>query len=135
MMANLVPNDRNFMTDDFFGRAFRDFWQDTSFNVDVQEMANEYTVKADLPGFNKEDLQLDYDKNILTIIAKFNTNSEDRSGNYIRRERAMSTQQRQFMLKNINEDDIQATYKDGVLTIHLPKSEKADQANKRIEIQ
>ncbi|BAL62496.1 heat shock protein, Hsp20 family [Melissococcus plutonius DAT561] len=99
MMANLVPNDRNFMTDDFFGRAFRDFWQDTSFNVDVQEMANEYTVKADLPGFNKEDLQLDYDKNILTIIAKFNTNSEDRSGNYIRRERAMSTQQRQFMLK------------------------------------
>ncbi|BBC61379.1 Hsp20/alpha crystallin family protein [Melissococcus plutonius] len=134
-MANLVPNDRNFMTDDFFGRAFRDFWQDTSFNVDVQEMANEYTVKADLPGFNKEDLQLDYDKNILTIIAKFNTNSEDRSGNYIRRERAMSTQQRQFMLKNINEDDIQATYKDGVLTIHLPKSEKADQANKRIEIQ
>lgn len=135
MMANLVPNDRNFMTDDFFGRAFRDFWQDTSFNVDVQEMANEYTVKADLPGFNREDLQLDYDKNILTIIAKFNTNSEDRSGNYIRRERAMSTQQRQFMLKNINEDDIQATYKDGVLTIHLPKSEKADQANKRIEIQ
>ncbi|AIM25652.1 heat shock protein, Hsp20 family [Melissococcus plutonius] len=134
-MANIVPNDRNFITDDFFGRAFRDFWQDTSFNVDVQEMANEYTVKADLPGFNKEDLQLDYDKNILTIIAKFNTNSEDRSGNYIRRERAMSTQQRQFMLKNINEDDIQATYKDGVLTIHLPKSEKADQANKRIEIQ
>lgn len=134
-MANIVPNDRNFITDDFFGRAFRDFWQDTSFNVDVQEMANEYTVKADLPGFNKEDLQLDYDKNILTIIAKFNTNREDRSGNYIRRERAMSTQQRQFMLKNINEDDIQATYKDGVLTIHLPKSEKADQANKRIEIQ
>ncbi|WP_423252822.1 Hsp20/alpha crystallin family protein [Melissococcus plutonius] len=134
-MANIVPNDRNFITDDFFGRAFRDFWQDTSFNVDVQEMANEYTVKADLPGFNREDLQLDYDKNILTIIAKFNTNSEDRSGNYIRRERAMSTQQRQFMLKNINEDDIQATYKDGVLTIHLPKSEKADQANKRIEIQ
>jgi len=107
-----------------------------NFQVDIKEKDNSYEVTADLPGFDKSDLNVTYDDDILTIEASRNDISEDKDeeGNFLRRERSSSSFRRQFMLKGIDEDKIDASFKDGVLNLALPKAPGKDEDKKKIDI-
>ncbi|MGM0215542.1 Hsp20/alpha crystallin family protein [Enterococcus sp. AZ109] len=137
-MANLIPrsNDLMSMGSDFFDQFLSGFMGSNEFNVDIKETSEAYDVKADLPGFEKEDLTVDYQEGLLTIQANRNNIIEDKDegGNFIRRERSSRSYCRQFMLKDINEDRIKAEFKNGVLHLELPKVEATDSNRKRITI-
>lgn len=136
MMANMIPTNRDMRVNDFFGDVFSNFWQDDSFKVDIKENDDNFEVAADLPGFDKKDIHVNYDNDVLSIQASHEHESEDQDeeSGYIRKERSSYSQSRQFMLKNIDEDKISAEYVDGVLNITLPKAKENDTERKQIEI-
>lgn len=133
-MANLVPKDAG--GEELFGRLINNFWQDSQLNVDIKELDDRYEVKADLPGFKKEEIHVEYDRDVLLISAKHEKNDEtkDENGRYLRRERSTSSYQRQFTIKNVNEDKIKASFNDGVLQLDLPKTKPGKETRKKIEI-
>ncbi|MDH9160226.1 Hsp20 family protein [Staphylococcus succinus] len=93
------------------------------FKVDVYQDENQYFVKAELPGFNKENVSIEYNENTLTITASnVNTTNEEISS-YIIKERNTSEVSRKFIFKNINDTNISASMADGMLTVKLPKKQ------------
>jgi HSP20 family protein len=112
---------------DFFGRATQEqnltTWAPA---VDIYEGENELVVKADLPDVKPENLDIRVENNILTIRGerKFEKRADEK--NYLRVERAYGSFARSFSLANtVNTEAIKADYKDGVLTLSIPKREEA----------
>lgn len=145
-MKNLLPTNTNnfFAPDSIFENFFNRFLQPTSLNqiafprVDIEDRGKTYVVTADLPGFQKEDITITYDRDILTLSAKYNQEKEeqDKDINYIRKERISSAFSRQFVVGNIQKDDIRAAFSEGVLTITLPKTDPVVvDTSHRIDIQ
>lgn len=121
-MADLFP--RSFSDgEEMIGHLMNNFWQDRSLATDIKEFDSYYEVKADLPGINKEDIKVTYANDTLTIRAKHTANNEEKDddGHYLRRERTSSTYERSFVMKDIDEENIKATFENGVLTLELPK--------------
>jgi HSP20 family protein len=105
-----------------------------SMKIDVTENDGAYTVKADLPGLDKKDIDVHIDGRIVSINAKVERNKEEKEGErVIRRERYSGAFSRSFSLAG-EVDDAKATaeYKDGVLSLNLPKKASTDQ--KRLTI-
>ena len=95
-------------------------------NVDIFEAEDELVVKAELPGVDPKDVELNVENNVLTISGERRLEFEDKKENYHRVERAYGSFTRSFSLPQlIDENKIEAEYKDGVLTVHVPKHEKA----------
>ncbi len=140
-MFGLTPFERK--SYDLFN-AFHDFEKDffgneTSFNsckTDVKDEGDKYVLEAELPGFDKQDISLDIDGGFLTLTAEHSSEKEDKDsgGRYIRRERSYGSYRRSFDISNVNADRIDAEYKNGVLTVALPKKEIAPPETKRLEI-
>ena len=112
---------------DFFGRTSQDQnltpWAPA---VDIFEGEHELVVKADLPDIKPEELDIRVENNILTIRGerKFEKKAEEK--NYLRVERSYGSFARSFSLANtVNTEAIKADYKDGVLTLSIPKREEA----------
>ncbi|BEP29290.1 Hsp20/alpha crystallin family protein [Helicovermis profundi] len=105
----------------------------SSFKVDVIETEDEFAIIADLPGFCKENVAIEYDNNYLTISAKKNKEENCTIGKYIRKERRCGEFRRSFLIDNVISSDIEATFEDGVLTVNLKKS-KANNIKKIIQI-
>ncbi|OJF91777.1 Hsp20/alpha crystallin family protein [Alkalibacterium sp. 20] len=139
-MADMLPSKRNFgdlrklFFDDMFDGSLGDVG---SFKTDIIEDEKEYTVEAELPGMSKEDIELDYNDNVLSISAKHEseTDEHDEERNYVRRERSSRSFSRQFLIRDIDEDDISARFDNGVLEVKLPKKESNQPTTKRIDIQ
>ena len=139
---SLVPKNSLFDLDNYFGSSFPSFrLQPThgdSFGnvaVDIHELEDRFTVEADFPGFEKKDIDINVDNNILTISGTHKEEKEEtEKGRVIRKERRVGTYARSFNLgKNIDEGAIEASFKDGVLAVNIPKAEVAP-ASKKIAI-
>jgi HSP20 family protein len=90
--------------------------------VDIYETSESLVLMADLPGVSKEDLDLRVDNNVLTLQGK---SSHAASGEAIYREYELVNFFRQFELsEQVDQENIAADFKQGVLTLHLPKVEK-----------
>ena len=98
---------------------------DRMMKTDVRETEKGYEVDVDLPGFKKEEIHLDLQNGYLTISTeKTLENKEEQKGKVIRQERYSGAMQRSFYVgKHVTEEDIQAKYEDGVLSISVPKKE------------
>ena len=116
-ISSLTDLFDNFFNDDFTAA----FNGSNDIKADVRETNEAYLVEAELPGVNKEDLRLDYDNNYLTISAMKNETFEDRQDNYLRQERHYGQIARSFYFDNVNKNQIQARFQNGVLDIILPK--------------
>lgn len=95
--------------------------------TDVQETENDYIVDIDLPGFQKEDIQMQLENGYLTIRARKAVDKDEKteSGKYVRRERYTGSLSRSFYVgKNIQQEDIHPKYENGILTFRIPKLEK-----------
>ena len=103
--------------------------------VDVKDSGDHYELAADLPGVTKEDINLRYENGYLTITAVHNESKDekDNNGNYIRRERHTGEVSRSFYIDGIDDANIHAEFKDGVLQVSLPKAADAPE-RKQIEI-
>lgn len=137
-MSNLFPTSRDFFFQKFFDQAFDSFFTPmTQPNVDIEENDHSYVVTMDIPGMDKEDINVTYNNNLLTIEAQqdHQTESKDLTTNYIRRERVCSSFKRQFVIENVNLKGIKCKYKNGVLNIYLPKNDQVLVENHRIEIE
>jgi len=123
--------------DDFFSSPFLPAWfpDDGRIKVDIRENEKEYIVEADLPGVKKDQINIELDNNILTIAVKNNEEVNVETENYIRKERRSSSYSRSFHVENIVEDKIAARFKNGVLTIVLPKKKSGFRRTNRIRIQ
>jgi HSP20 family protein len=141
-MKNLpVPSVLN-MLDDLFSYPgqFKGSLQDKVFRqdnlkVDIKEDEKQYTVHADMPGVAKENINVEFQEGVLTIAVSARNNHEVKEGEKIvRSERSFSQQSRSFNVGPlVDESAVSAEYKDGVLTLVLPKKENA-KLTKQIEI-
>ncbi len=95
------------------------------FPLDIQSTDNDYVVHAFLPGVTAEDLDIQIENHIVTIKGEIRI-EEDENSKYLLRERPSGTFQRAIELPDdVDADHVQAELKNGVLTVHLPKSEMA----------
>ena len=124
---------RKFYLDDIFDDLIVPERSNTM-KCDIYEEDGKYKVEMDIPGFKKEDIKLDCDNGYLTIKAENNRNNDVKDGKkYIRKERSYSKYERSFYLGDCDEDNIDASYKDGTLYITIPKKD-AKKDKKYIEI-
>lgn len=117
--------------DDFFNNDFGFCEMNNVMNVDVRENEKEYLISAELPGVNKENISLEYNDNNLTITAtRENVINDDRSENYIRRERNYGTFSRSLYLENVDRENIMAKFENGELKIIAPKKKVKNSSNR-----
>jgi HSP20 family protein len=94
--------------------------------VDIYETDQAFILKAELPGFTKDDIQIELHENRLTLRGERKRETEAKEEQYHRRERAYGRFERAFWLPtSVDAEKIQAYFKDGVLELRIPKSEKA----------
>ncbi len=103
--------------------------------VDITEDDKEYLIKAELPEVKKEDIKLTAHDDVLTITGERKYEKEEKGKKYHRVERAYGSFERSFTLpEDADEGKIAAEFKDGVLKVHLPKSEKAKPKSIEVKI-
>ncbi|WP_090897358.1 Hsp20/alpha crystallin family protein [Candidatus Nitrospira nitrificans] len=94
--------------------------------VDISEDDKEYVIKAEIPEMKKEDIKLNVNDDVLTITGERKYEKEEKGTKYHRVERAYGSFIRSFTLpEDADGSKVNAEYKDGLLKVHLPKSEKA----------
>jgi len=114
--------------DGLFGESDKDGNVMTSWSptADVIENNNSYLIKVELPGVSKNDVKITLRENILTIKGEKKAENEEKDHNYHRIERSYGSFERSFSTpSNVKGEKIDASYKDGVLTVTLPKVEEA----------
>ena len=128
-------------------RFFNDFWaperaesQAATFfapRVDITEADGHYQITAELPGVSKDDIHIHVKDGIMTLEAESSQEDKEESeGKVIRRERRYGKFMRSFNLgSDVHEEDIKASFKDGVLTLEAPKLVEKAPERRRIEVQ
>jgi Molecular chaperone (small heat shock protein) len=122
----------NFFNDDFL---LPSSFNAGSFRVDLKEDENSYLLDADLPGMDKDNIDINLQNNYLTISAKREDQVEENKDNYVRRERCYGEFKRSFYFDNIDEENTKASFKDGILHLELPKKDKTKDEKKKINIE
>ena len=105
-----------------------------SMKCDIFEKDGNYNVVMDIPGFKKEDINIECDNGVIKISCeKKEEENEEDDKKYIRKERVYEKCERSFNFWDIKEDEIEAEFTDGTLKLVIPKQEKVD-TKKSIEI-
>src|SRR5215813_9125578 len=121
-----LESQLNRMFNEFFGRSQESNLTTWAPAVDIFENQHELVVKADLPDLKPEELDIRVENNILTIRGERKFEKKVDEKNYLRVERSYGSFARSFSLaKSVNTEAIKADYKDGVLTLTIPKREEA----------
>lgn len=148
-MFEIIPmtNSRSFWSPfremDSLARAFfnEPFFSEKAqikpFRTDIRKIENGFVLEADLPGFDKKDIAVDIDGDILTIKAERHSESENSESkdSFVRIERSYGAYERSFDVSGINTDLISAKYENGVLVLNMPEKEPVKQETKKLEIQ
>lgn len=143
-MANLQPRkgNRGLFPDltTTLGSLFNEdisapFENFNKFKLDIRDEGNYYLVDAELPGFNKEDIHVEYKEPQLTIRAKREKKEETTKDSYVHQERSYGEFVRTFQMRNVKEDEIKAKFTDGMLQLEVPKDDAGRADAKRIEIE
>jgi HSP20 family protein len=138
-MLELVPRTSNWLSlmpeCDLFDRMFSDWsvpslWVEENVVVpafDITENEKEYVISGEIPGIDPKDLEVTLTDGILSIKGEKKQESEEKEENYHRIERHYGSFQRSFRLpENIQREELDANYKDGILRLTLPKSEQSE---------
>ena len=124
-----VQDELNRVMKDVFGRRWlKDeggavVWQPP---IDIEEQPDRYTIHVELPGMKLEDLKITLEDNRLVIRGEKARTEEQKNAAYHRLERVYGTFERSFTLTHaVKSDKIEATYRDGILEVTVPKAEEA----------
>ena len=103
--------------------------------VDVEDAGDKYIIKADMPGMDKPDINIEVHNDILTITAEKKVEDEERGKTFLRKERSYQSFSRSLPLpKGTDAEKIKASLEKGVLELSIPKVEKEEKPKKKIEI-
>lgn len=124
----MTPFGYEGLGDVFFDRLWpewrRDMGEEFTPKMDLVEKEGSYLLNAELPGFNKEDLSVTVSDDVVTLSGKKETSREEEKEEYHVKEMRSGSFSRSFRLPvEIDEQRIEATYRDGVLTVHMPHKE------------
>ena len=137
------------MLPSIFGENLFDDWFDESFGMlpewgsrnplygkhaknlmktDVRETEDSYELDIDLPGFKKDEINVDLKDGYLTISAAkgLDKDEKDKKGKYIRQERYAGACSRSFYVGDVEPEDVSASYEDGILKLSMPKQAKKE---------
>ena len=102
--------------------------------TDIIEAEDKYILEAELPGFEKDEIKLDINGDLLVITAEHKTEENAEEIKYIRRERNKGSYKRSFDISDVDAENIDAEYKNGILAITLPKKKPAEPLSKSVDI-
>lgn len=132
LLPSVFTND--FTNDDFFDDFFnaparRSYMPTASMKCDVKELDQSYQIDMQLPGYDKDDIEVSVDKGYLTVSASHKENKEDKEdGKYIRKECFTGNCQRSFYVGDaVKGEDIGAAFTNGILSLTVPKAEALPQ--------
>lgn len=119
--------------DQLFGQVFGDqaaprtgATEYSNLPVDIRQTDDAFLIEASVPGFTPEQVEVTFEDGVLTIRGERSNETETSQKGYVRRERRMSSVFRQIGLPaDVRSDDISATFENGVLTVTVPRMEKA----------
>ena len=134
------------MMDDFFDRRMRPWWPARWFRgmdaelaapaVDVFEDKNDIVVKAELPGIEKNNVEVNLTDHMLTIKGEKKKEEETKEENYYRSERSYGSFLRTVELpKDVHADKVKAAFKNGILEVRLPKTEEAKAKEIKVKVE
>ncbi len=139
-MFELTPFVRHAMAYD----PFRDFDEmekrlfkgSTAFRTDIKDTGDAYVIEAELPGFNKEDIEITVENSVMTVSASHTQSKEeqDEKSGYVRRERSYGSFARSFDVSEIETDNITGSLQNGILSLTLPKKKEQAAASRKIEL-
>ena len=116
--------------DDVFGDVFEKSSNEIM-KTDVKEVGENYLLDIALPGYDKQNIKLELEKGYLTVTATQNSENESKDEKYLRRERYCGKCSRTFYVgEGVDENEIDANYKNGILTVTVPKVSKIE--NKKV---
>jgi HSP20 family protein len=137
--------DMERMMEDFFGRRLRPWWPERWFRtegaelmapaLDLYEEKDDIVVKAELPGIDKDNIEVNITDHQLTIKGEKKKEEETKEENYYRAERSYGAFLRTLELpKDVHADKVKATFKNGVLEVRLPKTETAKAKEVKVKV-
>ena len=132
LFDNMFPFDEKFFTekkDPLYGKNVSRLMK-----TDVRETEKTYELDIDLPGFKKDEIQIELKDGYLTVSAEkgLDEDEEDKKGKYIRKERYAGAMSRSFYVgEGVTQEDIKAKYEDGILRLSVPKKEAKAVENKK----
>jgi HSP20 family protein len=105
-------------------------------SADISETDKEYVIRAELPAVKKEDMQVTVDEGMITIKGERKQQKEDKNEKFHRVESFYGSFERSFSLpENVNVDAIRCDNKDGILSVHIPKTETPKHKPRQITVQ
>ena len=107
--------------------------EDSKMKCDIYESEGKYHIEMDIPGFRKDEIKIECNKGNIVITAEKSDEQKDEDKKYLRRERVYGKYQRSFYLGDIVEDEIEASFDNGILHIVVPKLEEKEN-KKYIEV-
>lgn len=136
---HMLQQEMNRMFDRFLSDFSLDPYEDRIESywprADVRESEKEITVSAELPGLQQKDIDISISDDVLTLRGEKKIEKEAKEKNYYRMERSYGSFHRQIPLPaEVESENVEAVFKNGVLTIHLPKKPEAQRKSKSISI-
>lgn len=127
---------------DFFDEMFRmddmdSFWSRKEnkykfMKTDIQEKDGKYVLEIDVPGYEKENIKIELENGYLMVTAEENKEIDNNQDGYIHKERFMGTCSRSYYVgKNVKQEDIKASFKNGILLLSFPKEEQEKVESKK----
>ncbi len=107
------------------------------FRTDIKKTEDGYQLEADLPGFDRKDISVGIEGDVLTIKAQRHSESEDKDKkeNYVRIERSYGSYERSFDVSGIDTEKIGAKYENGVLVLNMPRKEPVAPPQRQLTIE
>ena len=103
--------------------------------IDIKEKDREYLLEAEVPGANKDEIDIVIKDDILTISVERKEEIKEEKENYIRQERRHGLFKRSFSIENVDQENIKAKFKNGILELRLPKKESTPKKENKITIE
>lgn len=113
----------------FFGNGVN-----SMFRTDVTDTGSAFKIEAELPGFKKEDINIDIENDCMTITAERKYDEETGKKNFIKRERFYGSVSRSFDVSGVDVEGIDAEYADGILNLTLPKKAETVPPTRKLQI-
>ena len=123
----MIPRRHDFdLWDDMFRDPFFTEGESKLMKTDIKEKKDKYLIDIDLPGYDKEGIKIEIQDGYLTVHAKVNKEEDDKEkGKFVRKERYTGECSRSFYVgDSIKEEDVKAKFKNGTLTLEVPKKEE-----------
>lgn len=132
----LMPRRNYSLFDDLFRDDFFDKKMPTFMKTDIKELKDKYQLEVDLPGYKKENINIELEEGYLKISAKVEEKKDDEDSNYLHKERYYGECTRSFYVgEDIKEEEISAEFNDGILKIDIPKKEEEETVPEKRQIE